>query len=444
MLKHFLAMSTRIVAIIGRPNVGKSTLFNRILGAREAIVDNVPGVTRDRKYAEAEWAGTRFTIIDTGGYVPASDDVFEKAIREQAEIAIQEADSIIFVLDALSCVTPLDAELANILRKVDKPVHCVVNKVDSEGREMLAHEFHELGLGDPIAISAMAGRGIGDFLDRLIAGLPGDREEEPEPGARLRIAIIGKPNVGKSSLVNALVGKKRHVVTDVPGTTRDPVDSVVDYQGDSYVLVDTAGLRKKRRVAESLEFYSALRTLRSIERSDVAVIVLDAVRGVDNQDLHIITTALERNRPSLLVVNKWDLVEKETNTALSYERAIRNLLGLYDFLPVVFVSALTKQRITKVLEIAKGLNVSQQRKIGTSELNEVMLAEIRRTPPSTKGAKEIKIKYVTQVKTRPPVFSFFCNEPKLVEETYRRFLINRLREHFGFEGVPVKVVFKQK
>ena len=444
MLKYFLAMSTRIVAIIGRPNVGKSTLFNRILGAREAIVDNVPGVTRDRKYAEAEWAGTRFTIIDTGGYVPASDDVFEKAIREQAEIAIQEADSIIFVLDALSGVTPLDAELANILRKVDKPVHCVVNKVDSEGREMLAHEFHELGLGDPIPISAMAGRGIGDFLDRLTAGLPVDREEAREPGSTLRIAIIGKPNVGKSSLVNALVGKRRHVVTDVPGTTRDPVDSVVNYQGDSYVLVDTAGLRKKRRVAESLEFYSALRTLKSIERSDVAVIVLDAVRGVDNQDLHIITTALERNRPSLLVVNKWDLVEKETNTALVYERAIRDHLGLYDFLPVLFVSALTKQRIAKVLEIAKGLNASQQRKIDTSELNEVMLAEIRRTPPSTKGPKEIKIKYVTQVKTRPPVFSFFCNEPKLVEETYRRFLINRLREHFGFEGVPVKVVFKQK
>lgn len=437
-------MSTRIVAIIGRPNVGKSTLFNRILGAREAIVDDVSGVTRDRKYSEAEWAGRRFTIIDTGGYVPASDDVFEKAIREQAEIAIQEADSIIFVLDALSGVTPLDAELANILRKVDKPVHCVVNKVDSEGREMLAHEFYELGLGEPIPISALAGRRIGDFLDRLTAGLPPEGGEDRPPGVTLRIAIIGKPNVGKSSLVNALVGKKRHVVTEVPGTTRDPVDSIVNFHGESYVLVDTAGLRKKRRVAESLEFYSALRTLKSIERSDVAVIVLDAVRGVDHQDLHIISTALGRNRPSLLVVNKWDLVEKETNTALVYERAIREHLGLYDFLPVVFVSALTKQRIAKVLEIAKGLNANQEKKIDTSELNEVLLAEIRRTPPSNKGPKEIKIKYVTQVKTRPPVFSFFCNNPKLVEETYRRFLINRIREHFGFEGVPVKVVFKQK
>jgi len=437
-------MSTRIVAIIGRPNVGKSTLFNRILGAREAIVDNVPGVTRDRKYAEAEWAGRRFTIIDTGGYVPASEDVFEKAIREQAEIAIQEADSIIFVLDALSGVTPLDTELSNILRKVDKPVHVLVNKVDSEARELLAHEFHELGLGEPLPISALAGRRIGDFLDRLTAGLPLDGEEDRPVGATLRIAIIGKPNVGKSSLVNALVGKKRHVVTELPGTTRDPVDSVVNYHGESFVLVDTAGLRKKRRVAESLEFYSALRTLKSIERCDVAVIVLDAVRGVDNQDLHIITSALERNRPSLLVVNKWDLVEKETNTSLVYERAIRDHLGLYDFLPVVFASALTKQRIGKVLDIAKGLNVNQEKKIDTSELNEVLLAEIRRTPPSARGPKEIKIKYVTQVKTRPPVFSFFCNEPKLVEESYRRFLINRIREHFGFEGVPVKVVFKQK
>jgi GTP-binding protein len=443
MLKYFLAMSTRIVAIIGRPNVGKSTLFNRILGAREAIVHDVSGVTRDRKYADTEWAGKRFTIIDTGGYVPESDDVFERAIREQAEIAIQEADAIVFVLDAVTGVTPLDMELSRILRKIDKPIHCLVNKVDSDKREILTHEFHELGLGDPLPISALAGRGIGDFLDRLTEGF-GDAPEVEEGGTALKIAIIGKPNVGKSSIVNALLGKNRQVVTNVPGTTRDPVDSVLKYHGESFVLVDTAGLRKKKRVAESLEFYSALRTLKSIVRSDVAVVVLDAVRGLDHQDLHIISTALDRNRPSILAVNKWDLVEKDSRTPLEYERLIREQLGLLDYLPIVFVSALTRQRIAKLLELAKELNAQQHRKIDTSELNEVLLAEIRRTPPSTRGPKEIKIKYVTQVKTRPPVFSFFCNEPKLVEETYRRFLMNRIREHFGFSGVPVKVVFKQK
>ncbi len=436
-------MPTRIVAIIGRPNVGKSTLFNRILGAREAIVDNVPGVTRDRKYADAEWAGKRFTIIDTGGYVPTSDDVFEKAIREQAEIAIQEADSIVFVLDAASGVTPLDKELALILRKVEKPIHCLVNKVDSEKREILTHEFYELGLGDPIAISALAGRGIGDFLDQLTAGLP-DGTEAEGAGTALRIAIIGKPNVGKSSIVNALLGKNRQVVTDVPGTTRDPVDTVLKFHGESYVLVDTAGLRKKKRVAESLEFYSALRTLKSIERSDVAVVVLDAVRGIDHQDLHIISSAQNRNRPCVLAVNKWDLVEKDSRTTKEYEQAIQQHLGLFDYLPMIFVSALTRQRVSKLLERSKELNEEQHRKIDTSRLNEVLLAEIRRTPPSARGPKEIKIKYVTQVKTRPPVFSFFCNEPKLVEESYRRFLVNRIREHFGFTGVPVKVVFKQK
>ena len=436
-------MSTRIVAIIGRPNVGKSTLFNRIVGARVAIVDGVPGVTRDRKYADTEWAGRRFTIIDTGGYVPESDDVFEKAIREQAEIAIQEADSIILVLDAVSGVTPLDVELSAILRKVDKPIHCLVNKVDSEKQEILAHEFHELGLGEPFPISALGGRLIGDFLDRLTAGLP-DAVDDAQAGTSLRIAIIGKPNVGKSSLVNAFLGKNRHVVTAIPGTTRDPVDSVLKYHGESFILVDTAGLRKKKRVAESLEFYSALRTLKSIDRSDVALIVLDAVRGVDHQDLHIISTAIQRNRPVLLAVNKWDLIEKDSNSALEYERAIREQLGLLDFLPIAFVSALERQRIAKLLELSKELNAEQNRKIDTSQLNEVLLAEIRRTPPSSRGPKEIKIKYVTQVKTRPPVFSFFCNEPKLVEETYRRFLVNRIREHFGFMGVPVKVVFKRK
>ncbi|MEK6566354.1 MAG: ribosome biogenesis GTPase Der [Bacteroidota bacterium] len=435
-------MTSNIVAIVGRPNVGKSTLFNRILGSREAIVFSTPGVTRDRKYANAEWAGKTFTVIDTGGFVPESEDVFEMAIREQATIAMEEADSIVFVVDAMEGVTPLDKEIAAILRKSHKAVHLVVNKIDSAEREHFTNEFFELGLGDPLPLSALAGRQIGDFLDVLTGPFRSNGEDKKSD--KLRIAIIGKPNVGKSSLVNALLGKKRHVVTEIPGTTRDPIDSVVKFQGEELILVDTAGLRKRARVRESIEFYSVLRTLKCIETSDVAVILFDGHGGVDKQDLHIADAAMQRHRAALIAVNKWDLVEKSTQTAREYELAIRRNLGLNDFLPIVFVSATEKQRIHRVLEMAQEIHKEQCKRIGTNKLNEAILPEIAHYPPKSSSPKEIKIKYVTQVKTRPPMFSFFCNEPKLVQESYKRFLENKLREHFGFSGVPLMLVFKEK
>ena len=435
-------MSSAIIAIVGRPNVGKSTLFNRILGFREAIVHNAPGVTRDRKYAEAEWAGSHFTIIDTGGFVPDSDDIFERAIREQAQIAIEEADAVVFVVDAETGLTPLDREIANILRKSKKPIHLTVNKIDSANREVSVHEFHELGLGEPISISALAGRKIGDFLDTVIASI--EKLEEPEDHSRLRLAVIGKPNVGKSSLVNALLGSKRQVVTDIPGTTRDPIDSILRYNKEEFILIDTAGLKKKRQVTESIEFYSALRTIKSIQRCDVALILFDAKNGFDVQDLHIVESALHNNKSAMIAVNKWDLVEKETNTSKAYEEILREKLGLYDHLPIMFVSALTKQRIHKLIDKAKFIHEEQCKRIETSRLNNVLLPVIENNPPKSSSPKEIKIKYISQVKSQPPVFAFFCNEPTLVQESYKRFLMNKLREHFGFEGVPLTLSFKRK
>jgi GTP-binding protein len=435
-------MTPHIVAIVGRPNVGKSTLFNRILGAREAIVHGTPGVTRDRRYAEAEWAGKSFTLVDTGGFVPQSDDVFEKAICEQAAIAIEEADSIIFMVDALEGLSPLDKDIADILRRSNKPIHLVVNKIDSEHQENLASEFHSLGLGEPISIAALGGRQIGDFLDVMTKDVK--RAGRSKKETRMRIAVIGKPNVGKSSFVNALLGKRRHVVTEIPGTTRDPIDSVLRHQEEELVLVDTAGLRKRSKISESIEFYSTLRTLKVIDRSDIAVILFDARQGVDKQDLQIVETAMEHHRPAVIAVNKWDLVEKATNTAREYELAIQQKLGLYDFIPIVFISALTNQRIFKVVEKAKEAHEQQRRRISTSALNKALMPEIERTPPKSSSPKEIRIKYITQIKTAPPMMAFFCNEPKLVQESYRRYLEHQLRKHFGFQGVPLGIVFKKK
>jgi GTPase len=435
-------MPSHIIAIVGRPNVGKSTLFNRIFGSREAIVDDKPGVTRDRRYADTEWAGKHFTIIDTGGFVPESEDVFEKAICEQANIAIEEADSVVFVVDAFEGMTPLDKDIADILRRSNKPIHLIVNKIDSEKRENSTAEFYALGLGDPFGIAALGGRQIGDFLDLITKDIKKVTREKKEK--RLRIAVIGKPNVGKSSLVNSLLGKTRQVVTDIAGTTRDPIDTVLEYEGEEIILVDTAGLRKRGHMSESIEFYSALRTLRAIERSDVAIILFDAKQGIDKQDLQIVESTMERHRAAIIAVNKWDLIEKETNTARQYEVAIKEKFGMYDFLPTVFISALTKQRIQKVIDIAKEVHTEQQRRITTSALNKAIMPDIERNPPKSSSPKEIKIKYATQVKSNPPMFAFFCNEPKLVQESYRRYLENRLREHFGFAGVPLGIVFNQK
>lgn len=434
---------SQIIAIVGRPNVGKSTLFNRLLGERHAIVHDEPGVTRDRHYGNVEWAGKSFTLVDTGGFVPNSDDVFEQAIREQAHIAIEEAASVIFMVDATSGSTSLDQEVAAILRKSNKKIHLVVNKVDNEQRESDAAQFYSLGLGEPIAISALGGRRIGDFLDELTAHLPQNTDED-QKDTRLKLAIVGKPNVGKSSLVNAVLGETRHIVTDIPGTTRDSIDTILKYQKEEIVLIDTAGLRRKSRIKETVEFYSTLRTLKSIDRCDVAVLMVDAGSGIDRQDLRILENIAERKRASVLVANKWDLVEKNDQTAKAYEAAIRRLIRIYDYVPIMFVSALQKQRIYKIIEIAKKVNAEQLKRVPTNKLNNILLKEIQLKPPSSSSGKEIKINYVTQVKTKPPAFAFFANEPKLVEDRYIRFLEARLREHFGFHGVPLSLYFRKK
>ena len=435
-------MSHWLVAIVGRPNVGKSTLFNRIIGHRDAIVDDMPGVTRDRNYAEAEWAGKAFTLIDTGGFVPVSDDVIESAIREQAQIAIDEASMVLFVVDAQSGLLAEDREIADILRKSQKKVVLIVNKIESDNREPALAEFYKLGLGEPLAISALVGRKTGDLLDLVTKDIPAASNEQPDP--RLKIAVIGKPNVGKSSFVNALLQEDRQIVTDIPGTTRDPVDAILKYYGEEILLVDTAGLRRKAKVKESVEFYSALRTLKTIERSDVAVVLIDAKSGLEHQDLRVIETAMQRNRPVVLAVNKWDLVEKDDQTAKAFEKALREKLRIYDFIPIIFISSLTKQRIYKVLEIVKAVDTEQNKRITTSELNDTLGADIKTYPPRSRSGKEIKINYITQVKSKPPVFAFFCNEPRLVDDTYRRYLENRIREHFTFNGVPIVLSFKQK
>lgn len=431
-----------LIAIIGRPNVGKSTLFNRIIGRRSAIVDDLPGVTRDRNYAVTEWAGKRFTLIDTGGFVPESEDIIETAIREQAQAAIEEADKILFVVDGTAGLLPTDRDVADVLRRSSKKTLLVVNKLDNEQREALMGDFYALGLGTPIPASALAGRNVGDLLDILTADMPADDNESVDP--RLKIAVIGKPNVGKSSLINALLQESRHIVTEIPGTTRDPIDAILRYHGEEMLLIDTAGLRRRSKIKESVEFYSAVRSLKSIERCDVAVILLDAMEGLEHQDLRIVETALERRRPVVIGVNKWDLVEKDDRTAKEYERALKEKLRKFDYLPVIFISALTKQRVFKVIELVKRVDAEQQKRIPTSQLNELLGQDIKTFPPRSRSGKEIKINYITQVKSKPPVFAFFCNEPRMIDDTYKRYLENKIRSHFEFAGVPVTLSFKQK
>ncbi|CUS95935.1 GTP-binding protein [Candidatus Kryptobacter tengchongensis] len=437
-------MGKNIVAIVGRPNVGKSTLFNRIIGERDAIVDPKSGVTRDRHYGQAEWNGKKFTVIDTGGYVPDSDDVFESAIREQVQIAIDEADVIVFVVDAITGVTPIDIEIAKILRQTKKKVILAVNKIDNDKLELYSSQFYELGLGEPFSISALHGRKVGDFLDEVVKDLPEKVEETEEGKNQIKVAVVGQPNVGKSSFVNAILGENRIIVTDIPGTTRDSIDTTFRYNDTEFVLIDTAGLRRRSKIKESIEFYSAIRALKSVERCDVAVVMLDATCGLERQDLRIIGEAADLKKGIIIAVNKWDLIEKDSNTALEYEHALKERLKVFDYVPILFISAKTKQRIFKVLDLAKIVYDERNKKIKTSELNKVLFPIVKETPPPAVSGKEIKIKYVTQVKTAPPVFAFFANFPDDIPEHYKRFLENKIREHFGFIGVPVTIVFKKK
>ncbi|ARA93564.1 MAG: ribosome biogenesis GTPase Der [Bacteroidetes bacterium] len=432
-----------LVAIVGRPNVGKSTLFNRLTESRTSIVHDEPGVTRDRLYGTALWSGHTFDVVDTGGYVPHSADRFEAAIREQVEIALDEADVILFVVDVTTGVTDIDQEMAALLRKAERPVMVVANKADNEQRRWEASEFYQLGLEPLFPVSAINGSGTGDLLDAVVAALP-PQPAPPAPDDRLRIAIIGRPNVGKSSLTNQLLGEERSIVTEISGTTRDAIHATVKYHGQEIVLVDTAGLRKRRRVTENVEFYSALRTERAIRECDVAVLLLDATQGLEQQDIRVLKQAEAMKKGLCIAVNKWDLVEKDTHTARAYEQRIKERLKTLDYVPVLFISALTRQRIHRVLDTALAMAEERRKRVPTSRLNEVLLAAIARHHPPMYRNRPVKIKYAAQIRTAPPVFAFFTNQPRGIREPYQRFLENQIRRHFGFEGVPLTLVFKAK
>lgn len=432
---------SNIVAIVGRPNVGKSTLFNRLTGSRQAIVDEHSGVTRDRSYGRSDWNGKEFTVIDSGGYIKGSDDVFEAEIRKQVEIAIEEASVILFVVDVETGIMGDDEAVATLLRRTDKPVMVVVNKVDNNERIDQAVEFYNLGLGDYFCISSINGAGTGDLLDELVPHLEDEKEVESDLP---RISIVGRPNVGKSSLTNALLGVDRNIVTDVAGTTRDAIDTVVKGYGFEFLLVDTAGIRKKSKVAEDLEFYSVMRSVKAIENSDVCMLMIDATQGFEGQDMNILGLTQRNRKGVVILVNKWDLIEKETQTMKQFEEKIRQRMEPFTDVPILFISALTKQRIHKALETAIQVYHNRLTKISTSKLNDVMLAEIERNPPPATKGKYVKIKYVTQLPTHSPSFAFFCNLPQYVKDPYKRFIENRLREHFNFHGVPMQIFFRKK
>ena len=433
-----------LVAIVGRPNVGKSTLFNRLVGMRQAIVDETAGVTRDRHYGKCDWCGTEFSVVDTGGYTSNSDDVFEDAIRRQVVIAVEEADVVLFMCEAQTGITDYDAEIADLLRRSKKPVVLCVNKVDSGEKMYDAYDFYGLGLGEVWTISAANGSGTGDLLDEIVRVLPKDVSEEEDHSDIPHIAIVGRPNVGKSSLTNALLGEERNIVTPVAGTTRDSISTYYNKFGHEFMLVDTAGMRKRAKVTEDLEFYSVLRAMRTIEHSDVCILMIDATLGMEAQDMNIFNIIQKNRKGCVIVVNKWDLFEKESNTMRDYTEALKSRLAPFNDIPIVFTSVTNKQRILDVLNAAAHVAENMGRRIPTSELNDAMLPEIENYPPPAWKGKYIKIKYVTQLPTRTPQFAFFCNLPQWVKDPYKRFLENKLRQHFDFTGCPIQVYTRAK
>ncbi|WP_341903894.1 MULTISPECIES: ribosome biogenesis GTPase Der [Fluviicola] len=433
-----------IIAIVGRPNVGKSTLFNRLTESNHAIVKEISGVTRDRIYGRGEWNGIPFSVIDTGGYVKGSEDIFEGEIRKQVEIAIEEANVILFVVDATTGIVDLDETVARILRKSKKKVLVIANKVDNNDRVGMSAEFWSFGLGEVFDLSAANGSGTGEILDEVVKYFDKEDPRGEEEANLPRIAVVGKPNVGKSSMINAFTGEERNIVTDISGTTRDSIDTRYKAFGFDFMLIDTAGIRKKAKVTEDIEYYSVLRSVRTIEDSDICIFMIDATEGIQKQDLTIYYMIEKNHKGVVVLVNKWDLVEKDTMTAVEYEKNLRNDLAPYNDVPIIFTSALTKQRIHKALEKAMDVFANRTRKISTSELNDRLLPIIDSNPPPSLKGKYVKIKYVQQLPTHAPAFAFFCNLPQYIPDSYKRFLENRLREMYDFEGVPVRIYFRKK
>lgn len=450
----------KIVAIVGRPNVGKSTLFNRLVGGRQAIVDDFSGVTRDRHYGKTEWCGKTFTLIDTGGFVPNSQDVFEHEIANQVKIAIEESDILVFMVDVSTGITDLDKASANILRRSTKPVLLAVNKVDNAQRQYEAAEFYGLGFEELYHLSSVSGSGTGELLDKIVSMIPEDENnselpesqsfeedefnEEPQVVALPKIAVVGRPNVGKSSFVNALLGYQRNIVTDIAGTTRDTIHTEYNAYGNHFTLIDTAGIRRKAKVKEDIEFYSVMRSLRALEDCDVAILMIDAVVGLDSQDMNLVHLAVRNGKGVILLVNKWDLVEKDHKTSLEYEKLIRKRLEPFDNVPILFVSVEEKQRIHKAVEKAMQVFENRKKRIPTHKLNETMLPFIEKYPPPAIKGKYVRIKFITQIPGGNPKFAFFCNLPQYVNESYKRYLENKLRESFDFEGVPITIFMRKK
>ena len=434
---------SNIIAIVGRPNVGKSTLFNRLTESQNAIVKEVSGVTRDRIYGRGEWNGMAFSVIDTGGYIKGSDDIFEEEIRKQVIIAIEEASVIVFMVDVMAGIVDLDLTVAELLRKSRKKVFVVANKVDNTQRYGLSAEFWSFGLGDVYDMSATNGSGTGELLDDIIKAFDPDAQFQEETDLP-RIAVVGKPNVGKSSLINAFTGQERNIVTDISGTTRDAINTRYRAFGFDFMLIDTAGIRKKAKVQEDIEYYSTLRSVRTIEGSDVCIFMIDAQEGIQKQDLHIYYMIEKNHKGVVVLVNKWDLIEKDHTTMLAYEEKIREDLAPFNDVPIIFTSTLTKQRIHKALETAMEVYANRIKKITTSELNDLLLPIIEATPPPSLKGKYIRIKYITQLPTHAPAFAFFCNLPQYIPDSYKRFLENKLRENFDFKGVPIRIFFRKK